>query len=69
MNNATTTSTLIQRPDMQRYSKITANRPYDYIYDKNYLVSTQIDHMQQTFKARSGTSNLVIEILLLIFFN
>lgn len=58
----TTTAVVQTKPNQAsfvRQSRMVENRPFDYIYDKNYHLSTQTDHNAQAMKARGGTSNIV----------
>ncbi len=54
------TSTVIakQNGPLIRQTKMMENRKFDYVYDKNYHLSTQTDHAKQSFKAQNGASNI-----------
>jgi len=58
------TSTVIQKQSgpLIRQTKMTANRNFDYVYDRNYFLSTQTDHSKATFKAQNGSGNIVSEV-------
>jgi len=47
------TSTYVLKPTALRQ-----NRTYDYIYDKNFHLSSQIDHAKQTYQIRSGPDQI-----------
>ncbi|CAF0789210.1 unnamed protein product [Brachionus calyciflorus] len=55
-----TTTIVQQKPTGSSFTrpKMMENRAFDYIYDKNYHLSTQTDHSLQAMKARSGNSNI-----------
>jgi hypothetical protein len=39
-------------------TKVIQSRSFDYAYDKNYILSNQVNHVQDSLKAKAGTSNL-----------
>lgn len=55
------TSTVIQKQSgpFIRQTKMTANRNFDHVYDRNYHLSTGTDHAKQSFKAHNGPGNIV----------
>lgn len=56
-----TTTVVQQKQSSTSFSKtrMMENRAFDYVYDKNYHLSTQTDHQIQAMKAKSGSSNIV----------
>ena len=41
-----------------KQTKVTQSRPFDYAYDKNYMLANQVNHVQDALKAKAAASNL-----------